>query len=391
MPRGDHSGSIIIKPAVKDDRGKIVTPERIYVRKRFKDPETGRIREQKRLVETRTDARDKRAELIEGVRTSRKPGKPQPQQPRSFDDLLAYFRKHYAKPAKYRGDVKVEGYRSIKTVNANLKILEDNFRGHVLTSITYDQLRAYKSRRLRTPIVFVNSKRERSAAAVHRELQLLRRLFNLAVRKKWLTENPFHQGDTLIQTAAEPSRMRILTQAEETKLLECCFGPREHLGPYIIFALETAMRENEQFETKCSDVDLAAGIIMVRRMGDNPKRGFDRLVPISDRLRPILEELIKNAGGGKQPLFKFRELKRSFHTALRLAGIEEFRWHDLRHTAITWMVAATGDPAMVMKISGHTQWRTFLRYVNVNAELARGVAAKMNARRAETVPTETVQ
>jgi len=175
--------------------------------------------------------------------------------------------------------------------------------------------------------------------------------------------------------------MRILTQAEERRLLDCCVGPREHLGPAIVFALETAMREGEQFGTTVADVDLAGGVIIVKRMADNKKRVFDRLVPISEQLRPVLEQLVAEAAG-KRSLFKHRELKRSFHTACRLAGIEGLRWHDLRHTAITWMLAATGDPAMVMKISGHTQWRTFLRYVNVNAELARGVAAKMNARRA---------
>jgi len=383
MPRGDHSGSVIIIPAVKNGR-RVITPEKIYVRKRYKDPATGKLREKKRLVQSRTEAREKHPDLLDEIKSDKtKLVQPAPTGI-TFDHLLAYFRKHYAKPAKYRGDVKVEGYRSINTVNFNLKVLEENFRGRLLKSITYDQLRAFKELRLRTPIVFVNSQRERQAASVHRELQLLRRLFNVAVRKKWMPENPFHQGDTLIKTASEPARMRILTQVEEAQLLERCIGPREHLGPYIIFALETAMRENEQLETKCSDVDLDAGVIGVRRMGDNPKRGFDRLVPISDRLRPVLEKLIADAGGGKAPLFKFRELKRSFHTALRLAGIEGFRWHDLRHTAITWMVAATDNPATVMKISGHTQWRTFLRYVNINAELVRGVAAQMNARRAET-------
>jgi hypothetical protein len=45
------------------------------------------------------------------------------------------------------------------------------------------------------------------------------------------------------------------------------------------------------------------------------------------------------------------------------------------------MVKASGNASEVMKISGHRQWKTFLRYVNMNPEMAREFAAKMDAYR----------
>jgi integrase len=57
-------------------------------------------------------------------------------------------------------------------------------------------------------------------------------------------------------------------------------------------------------------------------------------------------------------------VKKSFAAACKLAGVEGFRFHDCRHTAITRMVQMNISPTIVMKISGHTQHNTFARYVN---------------------------
>ncbi|MFN0084066.1 MAG: tyrosine-type recombinase/integrase [Blastocatellia bacterium] len=64
----------------------------------------------------------------------------------------------------------------------------------------------------------------------------------------------------------------------------------------------------------------------------------------------------------------------AFASACRAAGIENFRLHDCRHTAITRMIQAGMTPMQVMKISGHTQMSTFARYVNA-AAVKRAAAA----------------
>jgi integrase len=75
---------------------------------------------------------------------------------------------------------------------------------------------------------------------------------------------------------------------------------------------------------------------------------------------------------------QLRTIKRSFQTACRLAGLVDFRFHDLRHTAITWMVQAGRPDSEVMKVAGLTNWKTFLRYKNINAEIARRVARALD-------------
>ncbi len=70
-------------------------------------------------------------------------------------------------------------------------------------------------------------------------------------------------------------------------------------------------------------------------------------------------------------------VKNAFLSALEEAGIEDFRFHDCRHTAVTRMIQAGIPATETMKISGHTQFVTFARYVNVNEQAARKGAARL--------------
>lgn len=107
-----------------------------------------------------------------------------------------------------------------------------------------------------------------------------------------------------------------------------------------------------------------------------------RFVPILDRLGVALEPLLQNLRDDER-IFSFNRMRRSFATACRLAGVKGVRWQDLRHTGIMRMLDATKDPAKVMKVTGHQNWKTFLKYVNLNPEIAREMAHAMNTDRAE--------
>ncbi len=70
---------------------------------------------------------------------------------------------------------------------------------------------------------------------------------------------------------------------------------------------------------------------------------------------------------------------RGWETLLEKTGIGDLRFHDLRATAITRMLRAGLPEAEVMKISGHTQYKTFLKYVRQDAAGNRISADKLNA------------
>ena len=71
-------------------------------------------------------------------------------------------------------------------------------------------------------------------------------------------------------------------------------------------------------------------------------------------------------------------IKTAWKTACSKAEVENFRLHDCMHTATTRMIASGSPRTEVMKITGHTQLKTFLRYLNIMPETARTVASRLN-------------
>ena len=82
-------------------------------------------------------------------------------------------------------------------------------------------------------------------------------------------------------------------------------------------------------------------------------------------------------------------VKRSFTAARNQAGLNDLRFHDLRHTAATRLVGAHIPLSEVGRVLGHTQANTTFRYVNANVETAKRAAAALDAFNAETQETVT--
>jgi integrase len=93
------------------------------------------------------------------------------------------------------------------------------------------------------------------------------------------------------------------------------------------------------------------------------------------------------------PIFGIlNNVKTAFKSLRHDTQLQDFRFHDARHTAITRMIESGLPAAEVMKISGHTQYSTFSRYVNVNEEAARRGAELLTAYVNQPSPkAETVQ
>ena len=137
------------------------------------------------------------------------------------------------------------------------------------------------------------------------------------------------------------------------------------------------MRRGEIRALKWADVNLTARTIRVE--AGSTKTLKSRLVPISARLRETLAQLRQNQLRPNSPVFGGVDFKRSFNTAIRNAGLLDVHFHDLRHTAITRMLEAGISPPLVMKISGHTQQKTFMRYVNQSESSIYEIALKLDA------------
>ncbi|MDQ3012056.1 MAG: site-specific integrase, partial [Acidobacteriota bacterium] len=298
----------------------------------------------------------------------------------TFAQVANRYRNEKAIEPVYQGTRKISGMRSWYTTRIYITVLEEHFGNKRLKDIRPVDLEGFKRKRLATPTKA--GKGERTIAAVHRELEVLRAVLRWAVRHGWLQRSPFENGETIISKADENRRDRVLSADEELRLLAVCGAdsPRAHLRPILVCALDAAMRRGEILKLIWSDVHLDAGMIVLRSETTKTARG--RIVPITSRLKAELEGLRDAANGAVSNNGRVfgivNDVKRSFGTACRLAGIADLHLHDLRHTATTRLVSAGINPALAMKITGHDQASTFQRYLNPQAEQMRDVAEKLS-------------
>jgi integrase len=293
----------------------------------------------------------------------------------SFEELAENYSQTKLVPAIYQAGGKVSGKRSLAPVKSALKILLSYFGQKSIRAIKASDIENYKQKRLKTV-----SKRGTplKIATINRELSLLRVILNYAVQNEWLIRNPFALTKGMISLTSEVERERILSFEEEDRLLAVCTERRAHLKPLLICALDTAMRRGEMFKMKWKDVNFAVNEIYIPQT--NTKTEESRTVGMTLRLRQELDLLWevspKDLNGS---VFGIENsVKTAWKTACRLAAIQDFRFHDCRHTATTRMISSGSPHTEVMKITGHSQLKTFLRYLNITPETSRKVALRLN-------------
>jgi len=210
---------------------------------------------------------------------------------------------------------------------------------------------------------------------VNRELEVFRTLFFLAKSwKKYFGENPVSQS-RLIPT--ESQRIRVLTLDEEDRLLSVC---SKHLRPIIDTALLTGMRQGELLALRWDDVNFENNLLTISAKVSKSKK--ERRIPISRILRKILlEQKLKTSTSfvfvtqEDKPYSQknFRNLKRTFTTAKLKAKIEDFKFHDLRHTAATRMAENGASIIAVQNILGHADIKTTMKYFHPGNSLTEAV------------------
>jgi integrase len=294
----------------------------------------------------------------------------------SFDDLAEKYSQGKLTKAEYSNGIKVSGRRSLLPVLSSLKALREYFGRKMVRSIKANDIEAYRRHRINTP---TSSGTQRKIASVNRELEVLRAMFNFAIQNEWLIKNPLTLTKGIISKAAETERDRILSFDEERRLLEACTGRRGHLKSVLICAMDTAMRRGEIFKMRWLDVSFGTGEIYIPQT--NTKTEESRTVGITPRLRRELDLLWEASPKDKDSLvFGITDtIKTAWKTACEMANLVDFRFHDCRHTATTRMIASGSPHTEVMKITGHSQLKTFLRYLNITTETANKVASNLHS------------
>ena len=205
--------------------------------------------------------------------------------------------------------------------------------------------------------------RKVTPSTVKRNLVLLGHVFEVA-RKEWgiYLHNPVR--DIKIPADNRP-RDRRLQAGEEARLLDACQARRNPwLLPIVQLALETTMRQGELIRLRWEHIDLN------RRTAHLPdtKNGESRTVPLSTTAIRVLRALPRSLHGQAFPGVTTEAIKRAYIRAVRRAGIENLRFHDLRHEATTRLFEKGLNIMEVASVTGHKDLRMLRRYTHLKAE-----------------------
>jgi integrase len=208
--------------------------------------------------------------------------------------------------------------------------------------------------------------RKCSAATIRKEVGVLKHLLNRAVKEGKISRNPA-AGVTMPRVPA--GRVRYLQPTELQAVLEHC---PPWLRPLVLLAVATAMRRGEILKMRWLDVDL------LQRQVNLPqtKNGKGRTVYLNEMAMDVFRSVALDADTqADEPVFALdvtpEEVSMCFMRACRKAGINDFRFHDLRHTTATWLRQRGVQLDEIAKQLGHSDLRMTQRYAHLGASQIR--------------------
>jgi integrase len=156
--------------------------------------------------------------------------------------------------------------------------------------------------------------------------------------------------------------LRYLTKEECQALLNECDA---HVRPIVVMALHTGMRKGEILNLKWENVELKNNFILLNQ--DQTKNAERIEIHINSTLREALKTITRRLDipyvfFNPKTEKPYDNMVKSFDSALRRAGIKDFKFHDLRHTFASQMVMAGVDLAAVRELLGHKTLTMTLRY-----------------------------
>lgn len=222
----------------------------------------------------------------------------------------------------------------------------------------------------------------RNPSTINRYLAALSHLFTISVKEwGWTEENPLQK----VTKMKEPrGRVRFLSDDERERLLAAAKeSPSKYLYLIIVLCLSTGARKMEILGLTWDSVDLQRGIITLHQT----KNGERRILPVAGHALDLMREHSKirridtnlvfpSSHNPKQPI----DIRTPFETALKRAEINDFRFHDLRHSAASYLAMNGASLAEIAEVLGHKTLQMVKRYAHLSDAHMMKVVANMNER-----------
>lgn len=219
----------------------------------------------------------------------------------------------------------------------------------------------------------------RTPATANRYLASLARAFTVAVKEwHWLDANPLRN----VSRKTEPrGRVRYLSEDERMALLQACERSElPVLRLIVLIALTTGMRRGEILALRWQDVDLQRNVIVIHKTKNNERRA----VPIAPNVKPLLDAHNKVRRIDGDLVFPHPEkadrpvaIDGPWQDAILAAKVEDFRFHDLRHTAASYLAMSGATTAELAAVLGHKTLAMVKRYTHLSEQHTAGIVTRM--------------
>jgi integrase len=209
---------------------------------------------------------------------------------------------------------------------------------------------------------------KRTGATVNRYLAGLSSCLAYGVKTlQWIERNPCER---IVKPAENKGRVRFLSDDERTALLAAC-KPHNDLYLAVVLALSTGARQAEIMTLRYGQIDFKRKVITLHQT----KNGETRALPLVSTAFTLLQERAKVRSLSDDRVFpptkfakksEYLDLRQPWEKALKAAGIVDFHWHDLRHTAASYLAMAGVSLVEISKILGHRTMQMVSRYSHLS-------------------------
>lgn len=252
--------------------------------------------------------------------------------------------------------------RSLEDDRMHLRWIGSHLEKYTLNQITRDVLDDVADKKMQTGV---------KPATVNRMLEIVRAILRKAARDwEWIDKSP-----NIRMRKEDTRRIRWITHEEATKLIR---ELPSHLVDLATFSLATGLRQSNVTGLEWRDIDLSKKHALIHPDQAKTKKAIP--VPLNETALNVIRKQI-----GKHSKFVFtyngnRILQcntKAWKKALHRAGIENFRWHDLRHTWASWHVQNGTSLQELQQLGGWKSFEMVLRYAHLSSDHLKQAAERV--------------
>ncbi len=277
---------------------------------------------------------------------------------------------------RYLQSTLVAKAKDAKNVQRHLAWWKQQLGAYTLDAVKPSLLAAKRDLLLNEP-TYKNTKR--SPTTVVRYLSSLSHVFTIAMKEwGWMTENPIRKISKPKQSSG---RIRFLSDDERVRLLNSCKKSRcRSLYLTVVLTLSTGMRYGELMGLTRKDIDWERGVITLKET----KNGEVRSLPIASEALSLLKTHVEALPPVSTLIFpsprrftKPIDIRSAWKKAVRDANIEDFRFHDLRHTTASYLAMNGYSLLDIATLLGHKDLQMTKRYAHLSQEYKKKMVSTM--------------